>query len=101
MDVLLIGHTSGTPGTAANKYMQSNPPQLCLEVMEMTPDQFQRERLANQSIASKACRHGVWMSDERTGYPNHYQDDYPEHWPATRVHLANSWENMYQFEELV
>ena len=35
----------------------------------MSPERFQRERLANQSIVSKACRHGVWMSDERTEPP--------------------------------
>ena len=101
MDVLLIGHTRGSPKGAAQDYMEKNPPQLHVEVMEMNPDQFRRERLANQSIASKACRHGVWMSDERTEYRYFYEDDYPEHWPATRVHLANSWENMHRLEQLV
>ena len=101
MDVLLIGHTRGSPRRAAHEYMVKNLPKLHMEVMEMSPERFQRERLANQSIVSKACRHGVWMSDERTEYRNSYQDNYPEHWPATRVHLANSWENMHRLEELV
>ncbi len=101
MDVLLVGHTQGSPKSAAYEYMEKNPPRLHIEVMEMTSDRFRRERLANQSIASKACRHGVWMSDERGDYRNYYQDDYPEHWPATRTHLANSWVNMYRLEQLV
>ena len=104
MDVLLIGHTRGSPTGAAHNYMEKNPPKLHIEVMEMSPDRFRRERLANQSLVSKACRHGVWMGAERaerTDYRNFYQDDYPEHWPATRVHLANGWENMHHLEELV
>ena len=101
MDVLLIGHTRGAPIGAAHQYMEKNLPKLHIEVMERSPERFQRERLANQSIVSKACRHGIWMSDDRTECPNSYQDDYPEHWPATKVHLANSWENMYSLEELV
>ena len=101
MDVLLIGHTRGSPKAAAHEYMEKNLPRLHIEVMEMSPERFQRERLANQSIVSKACRHGVWMSDEPTGPRNFNQDSYPEHWPATRVNLANSWENMRHLEELV
>ena len=101
MDVLLIGHTRGFPRGAAQEYMEKNPPKLHIEVMEMSPDRFRRERLANQSIVSKACRHGLWMSDERTWHRNFYHDGYPEHWPATRVHLANSWENMHRLEGLV
>ena len=105
LDILLVGHTRGKPLGAAAKYMDKNPPRLHVEVMEMTTDQFGRERLANQSIASKACRHGVWMSDERVSYGNRYEADYedghPEHWPATRIHLVNSWENMRRLEDLV
>lgn len=101
LDVLLIGHTRGKPKGAAQEYMDENPPKLHVEVMEMTAERFGRERLANQSIASKACRHGVWMGDERLNYRNSYEDDYPEHWPATRVHLANSWENMHRLEGLI
>jgi len=101
LDILLVGHTSGSPRGAAQEYMEKNPPLLHLEVMELNPDQFWRERLAKQSIVSKACRHGIWMSDERTDYQHSYHDDYPEHWPATRVHLANGWENMHRLEQLV
>jgi HEPN domain-containing protein len=101
LDILLVGHTRGKPRGAAEEYMDKNPPRLHVEVMELDTYRFRRERLANQSIASKACRHGVWMSDERVNYGNYYEDDYPEHWPATRVHLANSWENMYRLEDLV
>ena len=41
------------------------------------------------------------MSTERTDYNNRYEEDYPAHWTNTRKNLANSWENMYRFEELV
>ncbi len=101
VDILLIGHTRGKPQGAAQEYMDKNPPKLHVEVMEMTADRFGRERLANQSIVSKACRHGVWMNDEGLNYRNSYEDNYPEHWPATRVHLANSWENMHRLEALI
>lgn len=101
LDVLLIGHTRGKPQGAAHEYMDKNPPKLHVEVMEMSADRFGRERLANQSIVSKACRHGVWMNDGRLNYGNSCEDDYPEHWPATRVHLANSWENMHRLEALI
>ena len=98
MDILLIGHTRGKPQGAAQEYMDKNPPKLHVEVMEMSADRFGRERLANQSIVSKASRHGVWMSDETLNHRTSYEDRYPEHWPATRVHLANSWENMHRLE---
>ena len=105
LDILLVGHTTGKPRGAAEEYMDENPPRLHVEVMEMSTNQFGRERLANQSIASKACRHGLWMSEERLNYGNRYEDqyeyEYPVHWPATKIHLANSWENMHRFEELV
>ena len=101
LDVLLVGHTRGTPQKAAHEYMDKHPPRLHVEVMEMSEERFVRERLANQSIAGKACRHGVWMSNDRPGPGNPEQDGYAEHWPATRVHLANSWENMRHLEELI
>ena len=105
LDVLLIGHTCGTPQKAAHEYMDKHPPKLHVEVMEMSEERFVRERLANQSIASKACRHGVWMKDEQLSYgnsrPEAHPDGYPDHWPATRVHLANRWEHMRHLEELI
>ena len=79
MDVLLVGHTRGSPRGAAHDYMEANPPRLHVEIMEVTPERFGRERLANQSIVSKACRHGVWMSGERMDCRNLHEDDYPEH----------------------
>ena len=101
MDVLLTGHTRRSPRGAAHEYMEKNPPRLHIEVMEVSPERFQRERLANQSIVSKACRHGLWMSDDSTDHRNFHQDHYPDHWPATRVNLANGWGNMRHLEELV
>ena len=47
--------------------MEKNPPKLHMEVMEMSPERFQRERLANQSIVSKACRHGLCDEEPATG----------------------------------
>ena len=76
-DILVIGETKKSPMTAAREYMKSHPPELEVQIFRMTEEEFARQRMANQSIAGHAARHGVWMSRERTEYSYDYQDEYP------------------------
>lgn len=100
-DILVIGHTKGSPLAAARRYMTAHPPELEVQIFEMTRPEFGRKRLATQSLAGHAARHGVWMSSERNDYTHHYEDEYPVHWPATRNCLENGWENLREMQEKI
>ena len=100
-DILVIGHTKGAPLTAARHYMTAHPPVLEVQIFEMTRPEFLRKRLATQSLAGHAARHGVWMSSERNEYTHHYEDEYPDHWPATSNCLENGWENLREMQEKI
>lgn len=100
-DILVVGHTKGSPLATARRYMEAHPPVLEVQIFEMTEEEFARKRLATQSLAGHAARHGIWMSDERTDYRYHYEDEYPIHWPATRNYLENGWENLREMQEKV
>ena len=100
-DILVVGHTKGSLFTAAQRYMEAHPPALEVEIVQMTEGEFGRQRLATQSLAGHAARHGVWMSSERTEYSNSYEDEYPVHWPATRNFLENGWENLREMQEKI
>jgi HEPN domain-containing protein len=105
LDLLIIS-APGTiratsSGKAAALYMGENPPVLELDVVSMTLDDFRKFRQAKQHIAGQADHWGIYMSGERLGYGNDYQDDYPEHWPATRQRLENAAEWQKHYNDMV
>ena len=62
---------------------------LQVDIIPMTRRQFERCRRAKQHIAGQADTYGVVMSGEELEYRSGYEDEYPDHWPAT----INSIEN--------
>ncbi len=105
LDLLIISVPEtdhGAPlGRAAAQYMSDNPPALELDVVSITLEDFQKLRKAKQHIAGQADHWGIYMSGERLGYGNDYEDDYPEHWPATRQRLENAAEWQKQYDDMV
>ena len=75
---------------------------LSTNVISMTKEEFRRCRLAKQHIAGQADTQGVIMSrdipDFSMGTPD---DDYPDHWPATRQRLQNTGEYGHEFNQMV
>ena len=91
----------GNAGRAASAYMNENPPFLEVNIVNMTLAEFQRNRRAKQHLAGQADHYGVAIDIERMGYSTEYEDDYPEHWPATRQRLENAAEWSKQFNDMV
>ena len=103
---LLIITSSGTQsvssaGNAAGDYMKRNPPWLEVNIVTMEMDEFQRNRRAKQHVAGQADHHGVKMSSEKLDHGADYDNEYPEHWPATRERLENSAEWSKEFNDMV
>ena len=103
---LLIVTSSGTQaassaGTAAGNYMKRNPPWLEVNIVTMGLDEFQRNRRAMQHVAGQADHHGVMMSGAELNCGADYDDEYPEHWPATRERLENAAEWSKEFNDMV
>ena len=88
-------------GRAASAYMNEHPPFLEVNVVNMTLAEFQRNRRAKQHLAGQADHYGVVIGMERMNHGARYEDDYPEHWPATRQRLENTAEWSKQFNDMV
>ena len=103
VDILIIGPDApkGAAGRAAGAYMDQNPPQLEVNIVTMTLTEFQRCRRAKQHLAGQADHYGVVMSGEKPDYSADYEDDYPEHWPATRQRLENVAEWLKEFNDMI
>ena len=107
LDLLIIiaapgNNFDGSPGKAAARYMSENPPALDLDVVSMTMDDFGKLRKAKQHIAGQADHWGIYMSGERLDYHSDgADDDYPDHWPATRQRLENAAEWQKQYNDMV
>ena len=105
VDLLLISldgsKRGGRAGRAASAYMNQHSPFLEVNVVNMTLAEFQRNRRAKQHLAGQADHYGVAIGMERMNYGAGYEDDYPEHWPATRQRLENTAEWSKQFNDMV
>ena len=105
VDLLIVAHggpqASQHAGDAASNYMKENPPWLEVNIVTMTLAEFQRNRLAKQHLAGQADHYGVVMSSEKLNYGADYDDDFPEHWPATRQRLENTAEWGKEFNDMV
>ena len=106
LDILIIREDEGKdnaagPAAAARIYMDENPPRLEVNVVTMTLSNFQHCRRAKQHLAGQADQYGVFMSGERLNYTAGYEDDYDEHWPATRQRLENTAEWSKEFNDMV
>ncbi len=105
VDLLIItssGFQAGrSAGNAAGRYMKENPPWLEVNIVTMAPDEFQRNRRAKQHMAGQAYHYGVIMSGEKLNYGTRYDDEYPDHWPATRERLENAAEWRKEFNDMV
>ena len=105
VDLLVISVDGSKPvgsgGSAASAYMEEHPPFLEVNIINMTLSEFQRNRRAKQHVAGQADHYGVVIDMERMNYGTDYDDDYPEHWPATRQRLANAAEWGKQFNDMV
>ena len=88
-------------GRAASNYMNENPPFLDIDIVNMTLAEFQRNRRAKQHLAGQADHYGLTIDLERLDYGAEYEDDYPEHWPATRQRLENAAEWRREFNVMV
>ena len=105
VDLLLVSPDGskhgGRAGRAASAYMNEHPPFLEVNVVNMTLAEFQRNRRAKQHLAGQADHYGVAIGMERMNRGAGYEDDYPEHWPATRQRLENTAEWSKQFNDMV
>ena len=105
VDLLVVSldgpQKGGSAGRAASAYMNENPPFLEVNIVNMTLAEFQRNRRAKQHLAGQADHYGVAIGMERMDYSTGYEDDYPEHWPATRQRLENTAEWSKQFNDMV
>ena len=103
VDLLVVSldgpQKGGSAGRAASAYMNENPPFLEVNIVNMTLAGFQlgnailssmTQRRAKQHLAGQADHYGVAIGMERMDYSTGYEDDYPEHWPATRQRLATN-----------
>ena len=91
----------GQAERAARQYMIDAPPDIEVEVLRLTRDEFARARGAKQHIAGQAMHYGVPMSNEKLNYQTEYDDQYPEHWEATKQRLENTLKNAVEFNERV
>ena len=105
VDLLVVSldgpQKGGSAGRAASAYMNETPPFLEVNIVNMTLAEFQRNRRAKQHLAGQADHYGVAIGMERMDYGAGYEDDYPEHWPATRQRLENTAEWSKQFNDMV
>ncbi len=75
---------------------------LSTNVISMTKEEFRRCRLAKQHIAGQADTQGVIMSREIPDFSmDTPDDDYPDHWPATRQRLQNTGEYSHEFNQMI
>ena len=103
LDLLLVGNDS-PPGEAervARHYMRKNPPELEVEIVRLSQEEFARTHRAKQHVAGQAMHYGVVMSDESLNYRAEYDNRYPEHWEATKQRLENTFKNAVEFNERV
>lgn len=91
----------GAAWAAARNFMAAPPPELEVTIVVMTMSEFQRNRRARQHLAGQADRYGVVRSDVKLNHAAHYDDDYPEHWEATRQRLENAAEWSKEFNDMV
>ena len=105
VDLLLISPDEAKPanpaGPAIKAYLNEHPTLLEVNVVRMSLAESQRSRRAKQHLAGQADHHGVVIDPERLDYNAEYDDNYPEHWPATRQRLENATEWGKQFNDMV
>ncbi len=107
IDLLIITGNDSPPQAgrlayhAANQYMETHPPELEVEAIDMTREDFDRCRLAKQHIAGQADTYGVIMGGENLDYQAGCEDPYPAHWPETRRRIENAETWLRELNEMV
>ena len=103
LDLMVVGDdtTAGLAERAAREYLKNHPPRMEVEIFKFTREEFARYRRAGQHIAGQAMHHGVFMSSERLNYQANYNNEYPEHWEATKQRLENTWKRLVSFNNKV
>ncbi len=95
VDLLIVRNDKSIPPRgsawlAVDEYFAANPPELHVDIITMSREQFAYCSRAQNHVAGQALRDGVIMSGENLDCPSDYDDGYPVGWPDIRQRLVNA-----------
>ena len=103
VDLLIVSNGAGllpqgSAWQAVRDYFDANPPELHVDIITMSREQFAYCSCAQNHVAGQALRDGVIMSGENLDCSSDYDDGYPLGWPDIRQRLINANRNLRWFE---
>jgi hypothetical protein len=83
---------------AVREYFKQNPPELTVNIIPISRDNFDHGRRAPNHLAGQALRDGIIMSDDKLDPPSQPYDGHPDSWPDVKERLDLTYRNLEAFD---